>query len=91
MAARKHLDDLWQVDQEGAGVPVREPDVGVPVALPLALALAHVPQVRHQLQRLQGRALPSLQVTRISDRQERHARCFWSTTSLTGIWLAIYA
>ncbi len=34
-----------------------EPDVGVPAALPLTLALPHIPQVRHQLQRLRwGRA-----------------------------------
>ncbi len=74
----KHLDDLGQVDDEGAGVFLGEPDVGVPAAFPLALALAHIPQVRHQLQRLKGRMLPGLQVTAFSaacDLAAVHVRC----------------
>ena len=59
----EHLDDLGQVDQEGAGLRLREPDVGVPATLPLTLALPHIPEMRHQLQRLQGGLLPCLQMT----------------------------
>lgn len=58
------LDHLGQVDKEGARMSLGKPDVGVPAALILPFALADIPQVRNQLQRLQRGGCLGLQKSR---------------------------